>query len=233
MPEIFSTGLAEKPFLIVPSTSSPKKHSFHPSGSIAQSSLCILPHGCRGGWLKCSRNDDARARRARFPFVYMRRRDGFRYGRGAYLRGTLCIWKAAALPQRLIDLNKARWGRDGGSLRGEELRERLSCGKAGPSRASSDRRRPQAVPVATKEATGIDSRDEGFPFPPQHIKNAPIRRYDIPARQGGPRPRHPAPRRPAFPPARNAADRWRIACAHVSAHPRYGVCRSRKACCVR
>ena len=25
--------------------------------------------------------------------------------------------------------------------------------------------RPQAVPVATKEATGIDSRDEGFPFP--------------------------------------------------------------------
>ena len=96
--------------------------------------------------------------------------------RGAYLRGTLCIWKEAALSQRLIDLNKARWGRDGGSLRGEELRERLSslrCGKAGPSRASSDRRRPQDVPVATKEATGIDSRDEGFPFPPQHIKNAP------------------------------------------------------------
>ena len=30
--------------------------------------------------------------------------------------------------------------------------------------------RPQAVPVATKEATGIDSRDEGFPFPlnPNH-----------------------------------------------------------------
>ena len=37
--------------------------------------------------------------------------------------------------------------------------------KAGPSRAGSDRRRPQAVPVATKEATGIDSRDEGGPFP--------------------------------------------------------------------
>ena len=39
-------------------------------------------------------------------------------------------------------------------------------GKGNPSRASSDRRRPQAVPVATKEATGIDSRDEGVPFPP-------------------------------------------------------------------
>ena len=39
-------------------------------------------------------------------------------------------------------------------------------GKGNTSRASSDRRRPQAVPVATKEATDIDSRDEGFPFPP-------------------------------------------------------------------
>ena len=27
----------------------------------------------------------------------------------------------------------------------------------------------QAVPVATKEATGIDSRDEGFPFPPNNL----------------------------------------------------------------
>ncbi len=60
---------------------------------------------------------------------------------------------------------KSALGRGWGAW-GEELRERLSCGKAGPSRASSDRRRPQAVPVATKEATGIDSRDEGFPFPP-------------------------------------------------------------------
>ena len=33
----------------------------------------------------------------------------------------------------------------------------------GPAR--SILRRPQAVPVATKEATGIDSRDEGLPFP--------------------------------------------------------------------
>ena len=42
-------------------------------------------------------------------------------------------------------------------------------GKGNTSRASSDRRRPQAVPVATKEATGIDSRDEGFPFPPDNL----------------------------------------------------------------
>ena len=32
--------------------------------------------------------------------------------------------------------------------------------------------RPQAVPVATKEATGIDSRDEGFPFPPNKLRIA-------------------------------------------------------------
>ena len=50
---------------------------------------------------------------------------------------------------------KARWGKDGGL-----------GGKGNTSRASSDRRRPQAVPVATQEATGIDSRDEGFPLPP-------------------------------------------------------------------
>ena len=30
--------------------------------------------------------------------------------------------------------------------------------------------RPQAVPVATKEATGIDSRDKGFPLPSQYPK---------------------------------------------------------------
>ena len=53
-----------------------------------------------------------------------------------------------------VPSEKARWGRDGGL-----------GGKGNTSRASSDRRRPQAVPVATKEATGIDSRDEGFPFP--------------------------------------------------------------------
>ena len=58
-------------------------------------------------------------------------------------------------------LNKARWGRDGGL-----------GGKGKNSRASSDRRRPQAVPVATREATGIDSRDEGVPFPPRQLSTS-------------------------------------------------------------
>ena len=49
---------------------------------------------------------------------------------------------------------KARWGKDGGP-----------GGKETPLCASRDRRRPQAVPVATKEATGIDSRDKGVSFP--------------------------------------------------------------------
>ncbi len=40
-------------------------------------------------------------------------------------------------------------------------------GRKRPLRASRDRRRPQAVPVATKEATGIDSRDKGVSFPPE------------------------------------------------------------------
>ena len=40
-------------------------------------------------------------------------------------------------------------------------------GRKHPLRASRDRRRPQAVPVATKEATGIDSRDKGVSFPPE------------------------------------------------------------------
>ena len=37
--------------------------------------------------------------------------------------------------------------------------------------------RPQAVPVATKEAPGIDSRDEGFPFPPSSHTSAPCARF--------------------------------------------------------
>ena len=61
---------------------------------------------------------------------------------------------------------KARWGKDGGP-----------GGKETPLCASRDRRRPQAVPVATKEATGIDSRDEGVPLPlnlnPQPVGSKP------------------------------------------------------------
>ncbi len=47
----------------------------------------------------------------------------------------------------LSPFNKARWGRET------------------PLALAVTEWRPQAVPVATKEATGIDSRDEGFPFP--------------------------------------------------------------------
>ncbi len=58
---------------------------------------------------------------------------------------------------------KARWGKDGGP--GGKARPFHSEAGKGvlviPLRAGSDRRRPQAVPVATKEATGIDSRDKG------------------------------------------------------------------------
>ena len=38
-------------------------------------------------------------------------------------------------------------------------------GREKPLAPAATEWRPQAVPVATKEATGIDSRDEGFPFP--------------------------------------------------------------------
>ena len=61
-----------------------------------------------------------------------------------------------ASPFPVILLKKARWGKDGGP-----------GGKETTLCASRDRRRPQAVPVATKEATGIDSRDKGVSFPPE------------------------------------------------------------------
>ena len=62
---------------------------------------------------------------------------------------------------------KKRAGERMGGLGGRITGTPFLSERAGPSRASSDRRRPQAVPVATKEATGIDSRDEGFSFPPE------------------------------------------------------------------
>ena len=41
--------------------------------------------------------------------------------------------------------------------------------RLGPLAPAATGWRPQAVPVATQEATGIDSRDEGFPSP-QHTE---------------------------------------------------------------
>ena len=68
-----------------------------------------------------------------------------------------------------VPSEKARWGKNGGL--GEELQERLSFGKAGPLALAATEWRPQAVPVATKEATGIDSRDEGFPSPKKTLSS--------------------------------------------------------------
>ena len=83
------------------------------------------------------------------------------------IRHLSLVAKSPRIPDASPD--KSALGKGWGAW-GEGLRERLSFGKAGPSRAGSDRRRPQAVPVATKEATGIDSRDEGFPFPPNNLR---------------------------------------------------------------
>ena len=40
-------------------------------------------------------------------------------------------------------------------------------GRETPLAPAATEWRPQAVPVATKEATGIDSRDKGVSFPPE------------------------------------------------------------------
>ena len=61
--------------------------------------------------------------------------------------------------QRFRDVAFSRKKRVGGRMGGPGGKETPLC-------ASRDRRRPQAVPVATKEATGIDSRDKGVSFPP-------------------------------------------------------------------
>ena len=65
-----------------------------------------------------------------------------------------------------VPSDKARWGKDGGPG-GKNYGNAFPAERLGPLCASRDRRRPQAVPVATKEATGIDSRDKGVSFPPE------------------------------------------------------------------
>ena len=66
-----------------------------------------------------------------------------------------------------VPFEKARWGRDGG-LGGKDYKNAFPSERLGPLAPAATGWRPQAVPVATQEATGIDSRDEGFPFPPTH-----------------------------------------------------------------
>ena len=72
---------------------------------------------------------------------------------------------------RLVFLTFPREKRAGEGMGawGEELQERLSFGKAGPSRASSDRM-AAAGRARCDEGMGIDSRDEGFPFPPNNLR---------------------------------------------------------------
>ena len=67
---------------------------------------------------------------------------------------------------------KARWGRDGGpgGKNYGNAFPRFATERLGPPAPAATEWQPQAVPVATKEATGIDSRDEGFPFPPDNLR---------------------------------------------------------------
>ena len=70
--------------------------------------------------------------------------------------GRLPQGKTVESSQCHILLNKARWGKGWGLGEGEH-----------PLAPAATEWRPQAVPVATKEATGIDSRDEWVPPPPE------------------------------------------------------------------
>ncbi len=71
-------------------------------------------------------------------------------------RGTVAEGKAAVSRSVLSSRKKRAEGRGGGLGEGEH-----------PLAPAATEWRPQAVPVATKEATGIDSRDEGVPPPPE------------------------------------------------------------------
>ena len=67
----------------------------------------------------------------------------------------------------ILSLIKARWGRDGG-LGGKDDGNaffRFAAKRLGPPAPAETERRPEAVPVATKEATDIDSSARGSPSP--------------------------------------------------------------------
>ena len=68
--------------------------------------------------------------------------------------------KAAACFRRL----KKRAGEGMGAW-GKNYKNAFPSERLGPLALAATGWRPQAVPVATKEATGIDSRDEGGPLP--------------------------------------------------------------------
>ena len=80
-----------------------------------------------------------------------------------------CLWWRSRLVFLTPPPIKARWGRDGG-LGGKDYGNAFPSERLGPLAPAATEWRPQSVPVATKEATGIDSRDEGFPFPPNNLR---------------------------------------------------------------
>ena len=61
---------------------------------------------------------------------------------------------------------------------GKDYKNAFPSERPGPLAPAATEWRPQAVPVATKEAAGIDSRDEGFLLPQQSTasNNAPYRK---------------------------------------------------------
>ena len=75
-----------------------------------------------------------------------------------------------AKPSRIPDSSPIKAPGEGmGGLGGKDYGNAFPSERLGPLAPAATEWRPQAVPVATKEATGIDSRDEGFPFPPNNL----------------------------------------------------------------
>ena len=82
--------------------------------------------------------------------------------------------KETSARRREVVLSGDGWRREGGGVpvaRYPPEKSALGEGEGEPPLApAATEWRPQAVPVATKEATGIDSRDEGVPPPPERTR---------------------------------------------------------------
>ena len=70
------------------------------------------------------------------------------------------------LSQNLCPLGKSALGKGWGTW-GKNYKNAFPSERLGPLAPTATKWRPQAVPVATQEATGIDSRDQGITFPPR------------------------------------------------------------------
>ena len=140
-------GTAEQSLFVRPPEISAKGPP--PSGPLMflLETLCISNHtACRLLFYFCQRQN-AREIICEFLVVF-------------FTGGRLPQGKTVESSQCRILLNKARGGKGGGLGEGEH-----------PLAPAATEWRPQAVPVATKEATGIDSRDEGVPPPPVFTLN--------------------------------------------------------------